>query len=62
LQAFRRLLAQLHYWLLREYCLFRIYSIEIFTSVFARKDYEQMVVSPKPKAGNFTKKLLKLVN
>ena len=39
----RRILTQLQYSLLKAYCWFCIYSIEIFTSVFARKYYEQMV-------------------
>jgi len=39
------------------------YSSEIFTSVFARKFYEQMVILIQKEAWNFTKnKLLKLVN
>jgi len=38
----RRLLAQLHYWLLKHTADFA-FNIEIFTSVFARKHYKQMV-------------------
>ena len=55
-----RFFAQQPHWLQKAYCISRTYGIEIFTSVFARKFYEQRWHWSRVEAWNFTEsKLLK---